>query len=156
LVALQRELRSLLVVADVVDIPAAGLRIALAAGFGRLVLVVARGIEILIVELADRAGADALPVPDVGLLPLVGKIFVAKRLAFTGMASGHASAGLEGSRIDVPNHRELVFVVLVVVAALVVGVLELLPRAVGLLDPRAPLEALRRIFVLDQEIHGVA
>src|SRR5215470_11994635 len=156
LVALEGELRPFLVVADVVDIPSAGLRVALAAGFRRFVLVVACGVEILVVKLADRAGANALPVPDVGPLAFVGQILVAVRLALTGMARGHAPARLEGRRVDVPDHRELVFVVLVVVAASVVGVLELLPRAVGLLDPRASLEALGRVLVLHQEIHGVA
>src|SRR5215467_10025971 len=96
LVALQGELRPRLVVADVVDVSTSGLRVTLAAGFRRLVLVVASGVEILVVELPYRAGPDALPVPDVGLLTRVGKIFVAVRLAFADMACGHASPGLEG------------------------------------------------------------
>src|SRR5207249_1016958 len=59
LVARERPLRPLLVVADVVRVPAAGLRIALAARLRRLVLVVAGGVQVLVVELADRARADA-------------------------------------------------------------------------------------------------
>src|SRR5262249_28672179 len=155
LVTLQGELRPHLVVADVVEVSASRLRVTLAARLRPLCLFLASAVAMLTGELPYRAGPDALPVPDVGLLTRVGKIFVAVRLAFADMACGHASPRLEGGRVDVPDHRELVFVVLVVVAALVVRILQLFPRAVGLLHPWAPLKALRGVLVLDEEIHGV-
>src|SRR5207249_3878401 len=135
--------------------PAAGLRIALAARLRRLVLVVAGGVQVLVVHLPHRAGADALPVPDVGPFAGVREVLVAEGLALARVAGRHAAPSLEGGRADVPDHRGLVFVVEVVVAALVVGVRELLPRAVGLLHPRAPPETLRRVLVLHEEKHRV-
>src|SRR5581483_6043839 len=155
LVALQRELRRLLVVGLVVDVAAARLRVALAAGVRRLHRVVRGVVEVLVVDLADRRGAtDELRVPDVRAL--TGReVLVAVRLALAGVAGGHAASLLEGRRADVPDDRELVLVIEVVVAALVGRIGELLPRAVRLLHPRAALHALRLVLVLIHEVETV-
>src|SRR5262249_61356627 len=110
-----------------------------------LVLVVSRAVEVLVVHLADRAGPHALPVPDVGALVGAGEILVAERLALAGVAGRHASTLLKRRRRDVPDHRHLVFVVHVVVAALVLRVLEHLPGAVRLLLPRPAAGGLARV-----------
>jgi hypothetical protein len=119
-----------------VGIAATGLRVALAAGFRRLLLIVTRVIEVLVVDLPDISGADRLHVPYVAKLALARCIFVAKRLSgFARVARRHAAhlAEILDRVADIPDHRELVFIVDVVVATLVVGIAELLPAAVGLL-----------------------
>src|SRR6266542_4059905 len=90
LIALQRELRTVLGIVHVVAVAASGAGIALPAGFGCLVLVIACGVEVLVVDLADAPRAHTLHVPDVGPLAGVGQVLVAVGLALAGMAGGEA------------------------------------------------------------------
>src|SRR5262249_56936080 len=116
-----------------------------------LVLVVAGVIEILIIGLTVRTGADRFHVPDVAELALVREILIAKRFTrLAGMAGGHAThlAEVLDRVADVPNQRNLVFIVDVVVPALVLRIDQLFPTAVGLLLVRKAAYRLRRIVVL--------
>src|SRR3990172_8092546 len=71
----QHERRQGLVFVLVVDVPAAVLGVAMAAGFGRVGRV-AGGVEVLVVELIDVP--DRLPVPDVAELTLLSGVLVAE------------------------------------------------------------------------------
>src|SRR5215510_1281400 len=142
---------------DVV-VAAAGLGIALAPGLGSLVLVVARVVDVLVVRLADVAGADRLQVPDVTQLALGLRILVAKRLArLAGVAGRHAARTVEtlDRTADVPDQSKLVLVELVVVAALVVRIGDLLPAAIRLLLIGAASHGFRRILVLHEHVERV-
>src|SRR5262245_44696032 len=89
--ALVHELRLAVDQIDV-GITTARFRIALASRLGSFVFVVAGMVEILIVGLSDKAGADRLHVPNVAELALVREVLVAKRFTgLAGVAGGHAA-----------------------------------------------------------------
>jgi hypothetical protein len=117
--------------------------VALAAGAGGGLFVEAGVVEVLVVDEAERAGAHALHVPDVADFTILRR---------------HAALLVEAGDgvVDVPDHRPLVLVVDVVVATLVLRILQLLPRAVGLLLERAAAHRLGRVVALHEEIGHVA
>ena len=89
-------------------------------------------------------------MPDVAALVSIGRVLVAVGFdvaILAGMACGEATLRLEvrDALVDDPDEGELVFVIQVVVTAAVVGVLELSPRPVILLDLWAAQEAIGRI-----------
>src|SRR5215831_19249873 len=97
-VALQGELGSGLRIVYVVGVASARLRIAFPSRLWRLVLVVAGGVEVLIVDLADAPSAHELHVPDVGTLTRIGQVLVAEGLALARVTSGEAPLLIEGRR----------------------------------------------------------
>src|SRR5262245_31775345 len=152
--ALVHELRLAVNQLDVI-VAAAGLRVALASGLGSLVLVVAGVIEILIIGLAVRTGADRFHVPDVAELALARRVLIAKRFTrLAGMAGGHATHLAEVlDRVpDVPNERNLIFIIDVVVSALVLRIAQFLPAPVGLLLIRKAAYRLGWIVVLHEHV----
>ena len=150
-----------LVLVDVVGVAAARLRVALPTPV-RILRRVLGVVDVLVVDLAHGAGADALPVPHVeGLARVVrelaarGLVLDARDLAAARLVAGDVAPLLvEVLRVDVPEDGELVLVVGVLVPR-AVGRLELLPLAVGLLDPGLPLEAPGRVLPLQQDVDVV-
>src|SRR5262245_51936 len=143
---------------DVV-VAAAGFRIALAPSLGSFVFVVAGVVEVLIIGLTNIAGADRLHMPDVAELALVRQVLIAKRFTrLAGMAGGHAAllAEVLDRVADVPDQRNLVFIVDVVISTFVLRVAQFLPAAVGLLLIRKAADRLCRIVVLHEHVEHVA
>src|SRR6185369_2577982 len=112
-----------------------GARVALAAGVGAGLGVVAGVIHVLVVHEAQGRRARAFHVPHVADLSFDRRVLVAEGLALAFMAQDGAALLLETlDRIaDRPDHGPFVFVINVVVPALVGRVRQLLPGAVRLL-----------------------
>src|SRR5262249_9522287 len=139
---------------DVV-IPPARFGIAFASGLGSFVFVIAGVIEVLIVSLANKAGTNRLHVPDVSQLAFVRQVLIAKRFPRLAGVAGHHAALLAEvlDRVaDVPDQRNLVFIVDVVISTFVVGVSQFLPAAVGLLLIRKAAYRLCRIAVVYEHV----
>ncbi len=132
-------------------------RVALAAGIGAGFRVVAGVVGVLVVDMAPGRRAAALHVPHVQHLAFAARVLVAIGLAFAHVAGHRAALLLEiAHRVaDGPQHGPLVLVVDVVVTALVGGVLQLFPGAVGLLLVGAAADGIRGVGVLDQHVHRV-
>ncbi len=132
--------------------------VALAPRVGALLRVVAGVVAVLVIDVAERAGAAALHVPHVHDLAGARRVLVAVGLALADVARDHAAVLLEAFDrvVDGPEHRPLVLVVDVVVAARVLGVDQLLPRAVGLPLVRTSADRVGRVVVLHQHVERIA